>query len=180
MEIRPDRWNETQFLPSSSRVDTAVWMHHLDANKTAGEEARRQLHKNVASNIKQVLAATPPQSTNYTATCLPSRKLSKLDEPGTQDTAGDAETSSKVMYSYGPPHMAELKQDDQLEHTYGSCVRIWDEAQKTCQRWWTVGRSGERGLGISMLAARHDDDDDDVVYVLIYPSEREGCNTSRG
>ena len=34
-------------------------MHHLDANKTAGEEARRQLHKNVASNIEQVLAATP-------------------------------------------------------------------------------------------------------------------------
>ena len=32
--------------------------HHFDANKTAGEEARRQLHKNVASNIKQVLAAT--------------------------------------------------------------------------------------------------------------------------
>ena len=28
------------------------------ANKTAGEEARRQLHKNVASNIKQVVAAT--------------------------------------------------------------------------------------------------------------------------
>ena len=25
----------------------------------AGEEARRQLHKNVASNIEQVLAATP-------------------------------------------------------------------------------------------------------------------------
>ena len=31
----------------------------LDANKTAGEEARRQLHKNVASIIEQVLAATP-------------------------------------------------------------------------------------------------------------------------
>ena len=30
-----------------------------DANKTAGEEARRQLHKIVASNIEQVLAATP-------------------------------------------------------------------------------------------------------------------------
>ena len=29
-------------------------------------------------------------STNYTATCLPSRKLSKLDEPDTQDTAGEA------------------------------------------------------------------------------------------
>ena len=40
-------------------VDTAVWMHRLDANQTAGEEARRQLHKNVASNIEQVLAVTP-------------------------------------------------------------------------------------------------------------------------
>ena len=34
------------------------------------------------------------QSTNYTATSLPSRKLSKLDEPGTQNTAGEAGTSS--------------------------------------------------------------------------------------
>ena len=34
------------------------------------------------------------QSTNYTATCLPSWKLSKLDEPDMQDTAGEAETSS--------------------------------------------------------------------------------------
>ena len=48
-----------QFLPGSGCVDTAVWMHHLDANKTAGEEARRQLHKNVSSNIEQVLVATP-------------------------------------------------------------------------------------------------------------------------
>ena len=31
------------------------------------------------------------------------------------------------MYSYGPPHMAELKQDDQQEHTYSSCVRIREE-----------------------------------------------------
>ena len=28
-----------------------------------------------------------------------------------QDTAGEAMTSSLVMYSYGPPHMAEQKQD---------------------------------------------------------------------
>ena len=35
----------------------------MDANKTAGEEARRQLHKNVASNIKQVLVATPHKET---------------------------------------------------------------------------------------------------------------------
>ena len=58
MEIRPDRQNETQFLPGSGRVDTAVWMLPLDANKTPGEEARRQLHKNVANNIIKVLTAT--------------------------------------------------------------------------------------------------------------------------
>ena len=31
----------------------------MDANKTTGEEAGRQLHKNVESNIELVLAATP-------------------------------------------------------------------------------------------------------------------------
>ena len=29
---------------------------------------------------------------------------------------------------------------------------------KTCQRRWMIGRRGERGSGISVLAARHDDD----------------------
>ena len=76
-----------QFLPGSCRIDTAVWMHYMDTNKTAGEEARRQLHKNAASG-------NTSQDTNYTATCLLSRKLSKLDEPDMQDTAGEAGTSS--------------------------------------------------------------------------------------
>ena len=40
-------------------------------------------------------------STNYTATCLPSRKLYKLDEPDTQDTAGEARMNPSVMYFYG-------------------------------------------------------------------------------
>ena len=57
--MRPDRLKETQFLPGSGRIDTAVSMHYLNANKMAGEEARQQLHKNVASNIEQVLAETP-------------------------------------------------------------------------------------------------------------------------
>ena len=77
-----------------------------------------------------------------------------------QDTAGEAGTSSSVMYSYGPP-LAGQKQDDQLEHTFSSYVRIRDVALKTCQKRWTIGWSGERESGISVLAARHDDDDDD-------------------
>ena len=51
-----------------------------------------------------------------------------------------------MMYSYGPPHMAELKQDDQREHTYSSYVRIRDVALKTC----------------------HGDDDDDLFYSSSY------------
>ena len=63
------------------------------------------------------------------------------------------------MYSYGPPHMAVQKQDDQHEHKFSNYVRIQDVVQKTCLRRWTVGKSGERGSGISVLPARHDDDD---------------------
>ena len=39
-------------------IDTAIWMHYMDSNKTAGEEARRQLHKNAAINLEQVQAVT--------------------------------------------------------------------------------------------------------------------------
>ena len=63
------------------------------------------------------------------------------------------------MYSYGPPHMAKQKQDDQLELTYNSYVRTQDVTLKTCQMRWIIGRSSERGSGISVLAARHDDED---------------------
>ena len=87
------------------------------------------------------------------------------------------------MYSYGPPHMAVQKHADQHEHTFSSCVRIRDAVPKTCQGRWTIGRSGERGSGISVLPARHDDDDDidkikrsffqaAVVSILLY-----GCTT---
>ena len=74
------------------------------------------------------------------------------------------------MYSYGPPHLAKQKQDDQLEHTFSSYLGIRDVTQKTCQKRWMIGRSGERGSGISALAARHDDDeyiehDDDDEYI---------------
>ena len=90
----------------------------------------------------------------------PITKTIQVRQPDTQDTAGEARTNSSVMYSYGPPHIAKQKLDDQLEHTYSSYVRIWDVALKTCQKRWMIGISGERGSGISVLLARHDDDDD--------------------
>ena len=93
------------------------------------------------------------------------------------------------MYSYRPPHMAKQKQDDQLEHTYSSYVMIQDVDLNTCQRRWTIGRSGKRGPGISVLAARHDDDDvafniyfvyisSDLTAFIIGPTNRR--NTAQG
>ena len=71
------------------------------------------------------------------------------------------------MYSDGPPHTAEQKQDDQLEHTFSSYVRIRDVALKTCLRRWTIGRSGEKGSGIFALAAWHDDDDIYLISIIV-------------
>ena len=69
-------------------------MHYLDANQTGGEEARRQLYKDAASNIEQVLAATLHKAQTIRPTAFPLRKPSKLDEPDTQVTTGEAGTSS--------------------------------------------------------------------------------------
>ena len=66
--------------------------------------------------------------------------------------------SSNVLH--GSPHTAAQKQDDQHERTFSSCVRIQDVVLKTCLGRWTIGRSGERGSGISVLPARYDDDDE--------------------
>ena len=93
-------------------------------------------------------------------TYYPSWKLSKLDKPDIQDTAGEVEMSSQVIFSCGPLHMDKQRQDDQLEPTYGSSVLIRDVGLKTYQKQWTIGRGGERGSRISVLIARHDDDND--------------------
>ena len=58
--------------------------------------------------------------------------------------------------------MAVQKQDDQHEHTFSSYVRIRDVVLKTYLGRWAIGRSGERGSGISVLPARYDDDD---IYI---------------
>ena len=48
----------------------------------------------LTKQLEKKLDGNTPQNTNYTATCLLSWKLYKLDEPDMQDTAGEAGTSS--------------------------------------------------------------------------------------
>ena len=69
--------------------------------------------------------------------------------------------------------MAAQKQDDQHERTFSSYVRIQVVVLKTCLGRWTKGRSGERGLGISVLPARYDDDDESfwIIHPFILKSD---------
>ena len=66
---------KTQFLPSSDRVDTAIWKHYNDANKTHGKKLDGNYTRRLRAVIEQILEANIPQSSRYTVTYLPSSKL---------------------------------------------------------------------------------------------------------
>ena len=50
--------NKTKFFPSSGCVNTTLWMHLMDTDKTHREKAERELHKKATSHIQQILEAT--------------------------------------------------------------------------------------------------------------------------
>ena len=54
----------------------------------------KKLDGNNTRMLRAILNKSWRQDTNYTSTCLLSRTLSKLDKPDTQDSAGEAGTSS--------------------------------------------------------------------------------------
>ena len=148
---------------------------------TLTKRLKKKLDGNYTRMLRAILKSlggNTPQGTNYTDTSLSSRKLYKLNEPDTQDTAEEARMNSSVVYFY----MAKQKQDDQLEHTFCSYVKIRGVALKTCQRRWMIGRSGERWSGISVLAARNDDYDDDSIqqypFVCIQRNGSKYCYVS--
>ena len=61
-----------------------------------------------------------------------------------RDTAGEVETNLLVIYSSGPLHMDEQKQDDQLEHKYNSSVPLQYVALKIYRKRWTIGMGSEK------------------------------------
>ena len=113
MDAPPGRWQN-----SSRRSWTAIT-----------QECCKQYWKSPGSNT--------PQGTNYTATCLPSWKLSKLDEPDTQDTAGEAGTSSSVMYSYGRAKAGQPARTyiQQLCEDTGCSLEDLPEAMNDREKW---------------------------------------------
>ena len=53
-----------QFLTGSGCVNSIVWMHHVDADKTYGEKARLELHNNATCYTEQILEATSLEKTD--------------------------------------------------------------------------------------------------------------------
>ena len=55
IEIWSIQQNKTRFLPNCSCVNTIVWMHHLDSNKTHWEKPTCKVHSNATSCFEQIL-----------------------------------------------------------------------------------------------------------------------------
>ena len=136
------------FFPSSSCVNTAIWMHHVDADWAYWEKGWRQLYKNATSCIEQVLE-------------LKSSKITKSIEIRRTRHAGYCWRSKEELIrdvllwtpSHGRPRIGRPAR------TFNSSVLIQDVAWKTYPERWTIETNHEKGPGKSMLAARHEDED---------------------
>ena len=128
----------------------------MNAKEMDGEKAWRQLHKNAANNFEQVLEATAHKAA---AVRPPTSHHEKLDEPDLQDTAAEAGRSfSDVLQLIPSNGRAKVGRP---ARTY--IQQVCEDTGCSPQRRWTIGRSGERGLGISVLVARQEDGDDEFI-----------------
>ena len=146
------------FSSSSSHVDIAIWMHNMDANKTYREKAWRQLHKNAASNMEQVLKAAPNKKQLYghlppitkTIQVRRTRYARHCRRSGVKLISEILKwTCSHGRAKTGWP-----------ARTYIYSMPIQDVVLETYRERWTIETGGKRGSGRSVLAAWHDDDDD--------------------
>ena len=72
VEIWSIQENKMEFLPSSSCINTTIWMYPMDTNKMHREKVKWELHKNAAFCLKRNPGINAAQNSSYTATCLPS------------------------------------------------------------------------------------------------------------
>ena len=126
----------------------------LDSNKTAGEEARRQLHKNATCNLEQVLAATPYKTPTVRPPAPPITKTTQVRR--TRHAGHCWRSRDKLIRDvllWTPTH-GRAKQDDQHEHIFSSYVRIRDVVLKTYLGRWTIGEEWQgRARDIRAISA---------------------------
>ena len=107
---------------------------------------RRQLYGHLPSIMKTIQV----RRTRHAGHCWRSR---------------DELTSDVLLWT---PTYGQAKAGRPAGTYFSSYVRIRDVAWKTCQRRWMIGRSGERGSGISVLAARYNNDDEEGLHEAIF------------
>ena len=147
-----------QFLPSSGRIDTVVWMHYLELTK----RPEKKLDGNYTRMLRAIL-----------------------------NKSGRQHPTRHQLYGHLPPitKTIQVRRTRHAEHCWRSRdelisdLLLWTPAYGQAKAGWpaltyieqlcedtgcspedlpvVMGRSGERGSGISVLAAWHDDDEDD-------------------
>ena len=122
-------------IPGSGHIDTAIWVHYMDSNKMAGEEARRQLHKNAANNLEQVLVATP----HKTPTVRPPASYHENYSSYTNQTRRDELIRDVLLWT--PTHgRAKARRPvrtyiQQLCEDTGYCPEDLPEAMNDREKW---------------------------------------------
>ena len=100
--------------------------------KTAGEEARRQLHQNASCNLEQVLAATPYKTPIVRPPASYHENYSSQTNQTCRTLLEKQGRTHKRCTLMDPHTWPPQKQDDQHEHTFSSYARIRDVVLKTC------------------------------------------------
>ena len=149
-----------QFFPSSGRIDTAAWMYYMDANKSYGEKAWRQLHKNAASNKEQLLEAASNKAPVYGYR----PPITKTIQVRRKKHAGHCRRSKAELISdeflSTPSHRRTKTGRPARTYIKQLCADSY-AALKTYQNGCTIEKSYGRVLWGSALVAWYDDD---VIY----------------
>ena len=149
-----------QFLPSSGRVDTAIWMHYMDT---------KRMEKKLDGNYTRIVPAI--------------LKMSGKPHPSKQQLCGHLPRIIKTIKVIRTRHEGHCwRSNDELisdvllwtlshkrakagwpTRTYiQQLCQVRDVILKTCRMQWAIGKGSDRGTGISVLIARPDD-----VYIYI-------------
>ena len=141
----------------------------MDANKTAGEEARRQITQECCEQTWTSPGGNTPtrhQLYGHLPPITETIQVRQTRHAGALAGENRGELISDVLL-WTPTYGRAKAGRPARTYIPATTVRIRDVVQKTCQRRWTIGKSGGRGSGISVLSARHDDDDIYIIYIYI-------------
>ena len=122
-----------------------------------------------------------PQDTNCTATCPLSRKTIQVRRTRHAGTLLEKQRWTHKRCTLMDPHTRPRKSRTTSTNVHSAA--IWGYrllSLKTCLGRWTIGRSGERGSGISVLPARYDDDDEGGIDRVFPYRCRHKCPTKTG